>query len=408
MDNGLFVVVVPKRETPLVSFNLAYKTGSKNETPGKEGFAHLFEHLMFEGSKNLPKGEFDRACSRAGGENNAYTTYDLTSYQMNLPSNQLELGLWLESERMFNFEITRESFENQKKVVVEEILQTVENEPYGKWREVNAATAYAPECSYSWETHGKMESVKNAKIEDAEHFYRLFYKPSNACLTIVGDVDPIDDFELIEKYFNSSADDAYPAPETIFKSAYKLGGGSGVCYDSVAAPAVFLSFHFDGFLSERIFAAEMIAAIIGYGRSSRLYKSMVSGGKIASNVGAFVDSREFSSLVTFYATGMEIDSDPKEIIGELWREIERAAFDGFAVEECDKARNAAMTQLSNSMALSSNIADAAARLQLFMNAPEEINELFYKYKYDKIDLDAIAGEIFRRENSVCVKVLPNI
>lgn len=368
LDNGLKVVLIKKDDAPLIGINLTYKVGSKDENPKHTGFAHLFEHLMFEGTFNIPKGEFDKICSKAGGTNNAYTSYDQTSYTMYLPSNQLELGLWLESDRMFNSFITTEALNNQKNVVVEEIKQTVENEPYGKWREVLAASAFSPECSYSWEVHGSKEHVAQSTIEDTMNFFKLFYRPDNACLVISGKIDFTEATALIKKYFEKSK----PGPEikrNIFIPEYLKKGIIAESIDNVPLSAVFVSCHYDGFLSKEYFTGDIIANILGDGKSSRLYNSLVLNKKTASSIGAFNDKREFSSLLTIYAVAatpdincQTLEEDLKEILAELIN-------NGIKVNEHTKAVNQLRTQITNDLQSNYGIADQAAGQAIFFDDP---------------------------------------
>jgi len=321
LDNGLDLVIIPLDRIPVVCVNIAYKVGSKDESIDNTGFAHLFEHLMFEGSKNVQKGEFDNLCSVAGGTNNAYTTYDLTSYTMSLPSHQLELGLWLESDRLFNFEVTEEALLNQKKVVVEEIRQTVENQPYGRWRELLAELAFKPECSYSWEVHGKIEHVESAQLENTQSFFDRFYNPSNACLVLCGDVNETTALPLVEKYFNRSRKINQPVRNE-FAESFRLKGKSGTFEDSIPLSGVFISFHFDGFNSDDTFTADLLANISGDGKSSRLYRSLVYDKQIASQAGAFADKRENSSVLTFYAIANKANTSCDQLYEALIAELD--------------------------------------------------------------------------------------
>lgn len=165
LQNGLDLAVVPLKGIPIVSINLTYFVGSYNESRGTRGFAHLFEHLMFEGTKSLPKGEFDKICTLAGGSNNAYTTFNKTTYLMVLPANQLELGLWLDSDRMFNSQVTQIALDNQKKVVTEEIAQNVDNRTYGTFRKYLAELAYNEQSPYSWDVYGDKQDIAESTLE---------------------------------------------------------------------------------------------------------------------------------------------------------------------------------------------------------------------------------------------------
>ena len=225
LDNGLRAVVIPRPNAPVASVAVTYAVGSYAESPTNTGFAHLFEHLMFEGSENVAHGLFDKYCSEAGGENNAYTTFDKTSYYMSLPAHQLELGLWLEADRMAAFGINEEALEIQKNVVLEEINQNVENSPYGSYSRQLSRLAFAPEAGYSWEVYGNPEHIAGSTLADVRNFYRAFYRPDNACLVVCGAVEENAALALAERYFGAipRGETPLPAPKE-FLPAYRLGG----------------------------------------------------------------------------------------------------------------------------------------------------------------------------------------
>jgi zinc protease len=403
--NGLDTVIIPVRSAPVVSLNLTYKVGSKSEKVGSSGFAHLFEHLMFEGTRNIPKGGFDRYCSAAGGTNNAYTTYDQTSYTMTLPSNQFELGLWLESDRLFNFAITPEAFENQRNVVIEEIRQTVENQPYGRWREVLARTAFLPDCSYSWEVHGKIEDLMNSSIDDAVEFYSSHYMPSNACLVVCGDVVPEEASALIDKYFSVMGIGQKSVSTNNFNPEHIITGGEDGYTDAVPHRGIFISFHTGGFRSTDIFKADLLANIAGDGRSSRLYRALIYDKQIASSAAAFADRREDSSLLTFYAIASDESTSLSRLKEVLTDELMEIVNSPITEEELFKACNQITTGLAYEMQFTNGLADMAAHHTAFYDSPELILDLMDKYR--EIDVQSIndfAKKIIVPEQAIIVNV----
>ncbi|MBI3259314.1 MAG: insulinase family protein [Ignavibacteriae bacterium] len=201
LPNGLHIVIAPNYKAPVVCVTVGYKVGSKDELPTKNGFAHLFEHLMFDGSTNVARGDYFRLAASAGGSPNAYTAYDQTIYHITVPAHQIELALWIESDRMMQFGVQQLGLETQQRVVTEEISQVVENQPYGSWRTKQAELAFSPDCSYSWEVHGSKEYVAAATMSDVQEFFDGYYRPDNAILTIAGDISAEDGFALAEKYF---------------------------------------------------------------------------------------------------------------------------------------------------------------------------------------------------------------
>ena len=404
--NGLEVVILYNPKAPIVSMNLSYKVGSKDERIGRRGFAHLFEHLMFEGSKHVPKGEFDKICSSAGGTNNAYTTYDYTAYTMTLPSHQLELGLWLESDRMFYSEISQTALETQQKVVTEEILQTVENQPYGRWREYLAAGAYQPECSYSWEVHGSKEDVANSTLEDVNDFFHTFYNPENACLVLAGDCEPNKTIPIVEKYFGLNI----PQKEiqrNVFDEKYKLYGKNINTFDNVPLPAVFISFHLGDYRSEDLYTAEVLSFMAGIGKSSEFYKKMVYELQIASQVGAFVDKRENCSLLTFYAVANKSHITTNELAEAIYNELDKLKEGNIELSLLEKCRNQLTSQMANEIQYSHGLADMVGNFTLFWDNPELIFDVLGKYS--DVDADSVsnfASKYLKKDESIRVDVLP--
>jgi zinc protease len=406
LNNGLEVVILHNPKAPIVSMNLSYKVGSKDETIGRRGFAHLFEHLMFEGSKHIPKGEFDKICSSAGGTNNAYTTYDYTAYTMTLPAHQLELGLWLESDRMYYSEISQTALETQQKVVTEEILQTIENQPYGRWREHLAEQAYKPECSYSWEVHGSKEDVAGSTLDDVKDFFRTFYNPDNACLVLAGDCEPELTLPLVDKYFGIDKK-LSPIKRNPFSESYKLHHKNITTFDNVPLPAVFISYHLGDFKSEDLYTADILSYMVGNGKSSELYKKMVYETQIASQVGAFVDKREHCSLLTFYAVANKPLTSTDELAESIVSELSKIKEGKFDPKLLDKTRNQLTSQMANEIQYSHGLADMVGNFTLFWDNPQMIYDVIGKYS--AIDSDNIAGfarNYLVKEDAIRVDVLP--
>ncbi len=406
LDNGLNVVLVPNRKNPTISVNVSYKVGSKDEDKNKTGMAHLFEHLMFEGTRNVPKDGFDKLCSLAGGNNNAYTSFDITSYYSSLPSNQLELGLWLESDRLANFEITEKSLENQKKVVAEEIKQTTDDLPYGMWRELISSESFAPECSYSWEVQGKKEHVAGVTLEDAVKFRDKFYQPNNACLTISGDIKTDETFKLIEKYFGGIESTATEISRNKFSNDYRQKNKRAKFSKNVPLPAVFIAFHSPGFTDKSVFPVDLLTNILGIGKSSRLYKALIEDKQIASECGAFLEKSEHSSLLTCYAFANELDVSVDALSEEITKVILELNDNGIEEKEIQKARNVMKTQLAKELSSFTNISDAVSQQTLFWDDPERIFKLLGFYsKYSREDVSNTANEILKPEEAVRIEAV---
>jgi zinc protease len=406
LNNGLEIVILHNPKAPIVSMNLSYKVGSKDERPGRRGFAHLFEHLMFEGSKHVPKGEFDKICSSAGGTNNAYTTYDYTAYTMTMPSHQLELALWLESDRMFFSEISQTALETQQKVVTEEILQTIENQPYGRWREYLASSAYLPDCSYSWEVHGSKEDVANSNLDDVKDFFATFYNPENACLVLAGDCEPAITLPLIEKYFNLGNNPKH-TQRNIFDENFKQYGKNLTTFDNVPLPATFISFHLGDFKSEDIYTADVISYMSGIGKSSELFKKMVYDMQIASQIGAFVDKREHCSLVTFYAVATKPMTSTDELAEAIYVELEKFKKGILDETMLAKTRNQLTSQMANEIQYSNGLADMVGNFTLFWDNPNLIFDVLNRFsKVNKQNVIDFSNHYLNRNEAVRIDVLP--
>ena len=404
IDNGLEVYVIPKTNVPLVTVNLAYRVGSYDEYPDKSGMAHLFEHLMFEGTKAHPKGEFDLLCSVSGGTNNAYTIYDFTSYYMTLPANKLDLALYLESDRMKEFALSEETLANQKKVVTEEIMQTVEEQPYGKWRELLADIAYSKECGYRTEVHGLIDHVRNVTIDDCRDFFNCYYKPANAVLIVSGNVDPDEVFKKADKHFSHIKSDKRP-DDKLFLPEYRFGNTSASFSENVPLNGVFLSFHFDGLNIDEGIQADILSNIAGVGRSSRLYSSLVYDRQIASQVGCYTDKRFRSSLFTLYAIVNKPTVNIETLNENLQDEISKLK-KKITTKELAKAKAQLSTLVAYELQKTSGIADLALNSLLFNNDISKFFELPNKINSVTIEeLKDFADRIFCTENEVRINAL---
>lgn len=370
LDSGLNLYFIEKKNAPVVNINLLYKVGSKDETEGMRGFAHLFEHLMFEGTQNHPKGDFDSICAKSGGTNNAYTTYDYTMYYMTMPKAYIERGLDLEADRLFNMLTDQKVLNNQISVVTEEIKQVVENQPYGKWRELQAQTAFSDNCGYAWEVHGKIEDVQNATLEKCHAFKSRYYTPKNLTLVITGDYDKEQIFRLCEKYFNRKFSDN--TSEIRDNSGCSILTGRSVLYDRVPYDAAFISYHLPGFLDKTTYMADIAAFMAGKGKSSILYDNLLYEAQAVSETGAFCDKRENSSLLTFFALANDEKTSGEELVEMLTPEIEKLAENEVLDSRLEKARNQIKTATANTLLTGEGITESAAINAAFFDDPSRI------------------------------------
>jgi len=376
LSNGLRVIVCPDHGAPVVTVNVIYHVGSYDERANKTGLAHLFEHLMFDNTSTGMEKQYDSYCTKAGGTNNAYTTYDHTTYYINLPAHQLDLGLWLEAERMRMFAITDHALQTQRSVVIEEIKQNVENQPYAKWQFALDRTAYKLPSSYAWNVYGTTEHVASVTLEDAKDFYQRFYQPSNAVLVIAGDVDVENAFAKAEAHFGPITGSTIPTIRNEFDPAHRQFGSHTIEPDEVPVPAVFLATHLPPLNTDEMYDADLAASFLGSGHSSTLYRDLVAGSRIASHAGAFIDRRAHSSLlITYaYATQPDITADQlTEALGASLKEA-RVTRDVFT-----KVVNRQKTAIAAEFQRTSGVADSVGYHATFYGDPSEVNGLLDKY-----------------------------
>ena len=293
LPNGLTVILSEDRTTPTVAVNIWYHVGSKNEMPGRTGFAHLFEHVMFTGSGNVPYGYHDKLTEGVGGSNNGSTSNDRTNYYEAIPSNYLETALWMESDRMGFLldKLDLAKLNAQRDVVKNERRQGVDNQPYGRVNEIFAAAMYPKDHPYSWPVIGSMTDLSAASEEDVKAFFRLYYAPNNATLAVVGDFDPAQTKAWIQKYFGD-----LPKGQAVQRPTVALGKLTAskrlVYEDRVQVPRLYIQWPTVGFKSDDNYALAMMGSILSSSRTARLTKALVYDSPKASNVGGFQNSAE--------------------------------------------------------------------------------------------------------------------
>lgn len=285
LENGLRVIVHRDKSTPIVAVNIIYKVGSRDENPDRTGFAHLFEHLMFGGSVNIPK--FDEPLQKAGGENNAFTNNDFTNYYLTIPKNNIETAFWLESDRMLSLAFSGKSLDVQRQVVVEEFKQNYLNQPYGDVYLLLKALAYKVH-PYQWNTIGKdISHIEQATMEEVQAFYKKFYNPDNAILSIAGDVDSQQMLKLAEKWFGpiprgEKLERNYPQ-EPHQEEERKLEVDR-----EVPQSAVYMAWHMPKRMDSGFYRADLISDVLSNGNSSRMFQNLVKKSKMFSEISAFV------------------------------------------------------------------------------------------------------------------------
>jgi zinc protease len=334
LPNGLDVIVHEDRRVPIVAVNLWYHVGSKNERMGRTGFAHLFEHLMFEGSEHYNGGYF-LPLQQAGALLNGSTNSDRTNYWEVVPTSALELALWMESDRMGYLlpALTPQRFETQRDVVLNERRQNYENRPYGMALMALSAALFPPEHPYHWLTIGAAEDLRAMEFEDVRSFFRTYYHPANASLALAGDIDPERGFELAEAYFADIP--AGQKPSSVRADASVAREIRLVLEDQVELPRVYVAWHSPAMFAEGDAEADLVAELLANGKTSRLYRTLVYDKRIALDVSAFQHSREISSFFLLASTAAPGQS-LTEITARIDERIQELADEGPAGEEMER------------------------------------------------------------------------
>ncbi len=320
LENGLDVLIHEDHACPIVAVNLWYHVGSKNETPGRTGFAHLFEHLMFEGSEHYDHGYF-QPLQEAGALLNGSTNADRTNYWEVVPRNALELALWMESDRMGYLlpALTDAKFENQREVVLNERRQNYENRPYGFAGMALVGALYAPDHPYHWMTIGSAEDIRAAHLDDVRAFFQTYYRPRNASLALAGDVDTDQVLALAADCF-APVEAGDEPPPVVFTPPPRMTSESRLLLeDRVELPRLYIAWHSPGLFAQDDAELDLVAELLGSGKTSRLYRTLVYEERIATEIAASQNSREIGGFFQIVATAA-----PGRTLPELERAIARA------------------------------------------------------------------------------------
>jgi len=394
LGNGLRVIVHKDSSTPIVAMNILYDVGARDEDPDKTGFAHLFEHLMFGGSVNIPK--YDVPLEKAGGENNAFTNNDITNYYLTIPKQNIELAFWLESDRMLNLAFSEKSLDVQRNVVIEEFKQSYLNQPYGDVWLLLRPLVYKIH-PYQWSTIGKeISHIENATMTDVKAFYNKFYNPSNAILTIAGDVDLKEIETLSEKWFGPVNSDRKPTrnleKEPIQQERRKLKVKRNVPFDGI-----YKAYHMCDRKDENYHATDLLSDILCNGNSSRLYTRLVKEKRMFSEIHAFIsgDIDKGMLIVNGKLIKGVTMQEAEDAINE---EINSVANTILGDDELQKVKNKIESNLEFS---ETNILDKAMNLSYseLLGDANLINEEKMRYlSVTKEKIHKIATEMFRQDN----------
>ena len=405
LDNGLHVILHQDNSTPIVVTNIMYHVGSKNENPNRTGFAHFFEHLMFEGTKNIQRGQFSEYVERAGGALNAYTNMDVTNYYVLLPSNQLELGLWLESERLLHAVVDSVGIATQKDVVIEEKKQMIDNQPYGTMLTETLKRTFTRH-PYRWHMIGDENQIREAEDHEFLEFHQMFYVPDNAVLVIAGDIDIDETKRLVEAWFG----DIPGGTREIYRPDIAEPGRNAeirdTIYDNIQLPLVLQAYNIPARGKEDFYAVTMLGNLLSRGQSSRLHRSLVDEQRVALQVGAQNLALEDPGLTLILALP-NMGIDPKVLEDAINAELEKVRSDLISETEMEKLRNQIESQFINSNTTMASRAGSLATYHTLFNDAGRINTEIEKYMaVTRQDLLDVAQRYFTRENRVVLYYLP--
>jgi zinc protease len=395
LSNGLKVLVHPDRSTPMAVVNVLYDVGARDENPAQTGFAHLFEHLMFGGSVNIP--DYDDPLQNAGGENNAYTTNDLTNYYCQLPAENIETALWLESDRMLSLAFGKKSLDVQKKVVCEEFKEHYINKPYGDVWHIMRELAYK-EHPYKWMTIGKeLSHVENAELQDVKNFFFKHYTPLNAILVVAGNVVVEDVKALAEKWFGD-----IPSGEkynrNLPQEAAQQEERRMTVHRKVPMDAIYKTWHMCGRRDDDYYATDLLADILGGGASSRLYQTLVKEQQLFVNISCYHFGSFDSGLITIEGQLVK-GVDMKTAEDAIEMELDKIKKEKIEERELQKVQNKTESVMAFEDMSVMNRAGSLAYYELLGDG-ELMNSEFKKYQDITVeDLYRIANEVLIPTNN---------
>ncbi|WP_370089049.1 M16 family metallopeptidase [Ekhidna sp.] len=404
LENGLHVILHQDNSTPIVNTSVLYHVGSKNEPKGRTGFAHFFEHLMFEGSPNIPRGEFFKIIESAGGQLNANTSNDRTFYFETLPSHQLELGLYMESERMLHAKIDSTGIATQKEVVKEEKRLRVDNQPYGSILHETFSRVFEG-TAYEWTPIGSFEDIDAATDEDFKDFFETFYVPNNATLSIAGDIDIEETKKLVQKYFGEipRGTKEIPRPKVEMK---KLGDVKAEVFDNIQLPAVIQAYQMAEQGSEDYYAMQMLTTLLSGGQSSRFQKEIVDNQQLAVAAGSFPFAMEDAGVFISFGI-MNMGKTPEDLQAAMDAEIERVKNEPIGDKEFQKLRNQIENSFVSSNSTVRGIAESLADYHVYFGDANLINNEIDRYMaVTKEDLQRVAKKYLDPNNRVQLVYLP--
>lgn len=404
MDNGLHVILHQDHASPNVMVAIMYHVGAKNEATDKTGFAHFFEHLMFEGSENIARGEYMNIIQANGGTLNANTSQDRTYYFQMMPSNQLELALWMESERLLHAKIDTIGVNTQKGVVIEERKQSYDARPYGTWMEKIGQMAFK-EHPYRWQTIGDPEHIRNATFDDINNFYKTYYVPNNAVLVLTGDFEETQAKEWIQKYFGDIPRGTREMYRPTIVEPLDKKEVKEVVYDKVQIPAVFMGYHSPAMGTKDAYALEILCTILQGGKSSR-FKTNIADKGLALETVIFPHIQEHPGLT--YAIGFaNAGGNAEDLDKVMTDEIEKVINELVTEEEFQMAMAAKEYSVANGLTSITNKAQLFADNYTYFKDASRINKILDNYSnITREDLRNVAKKYLHKDNRAVVYYLP--
>lgn len=405
LPNGLHVILHPDNGAPLVTTSVLYHVGAKDEEPERTGFAHFFEHLLFEGTKNIERGEWFSIVSSNGGKNNAYTNDDFTYYYEVFPSNNLQLGLWLESERMLHPVINQIGVDTQNEVVKEEKRLRVDNSPYGKFLE-NVKKNLFVNHPYKHTTIGEMEHLDAASLDEFLAFNKKYYVPNNAVLVVAGDIDIAKTKKMIADYFSTIPRGA-DVPRVNIKEEPIKAPIKALAYDAnIQIPAVVTGYRMPSVKTRDAKVLDMISTYLSDGKSSKLYKKMVDEEKMALQVGAFNISQEDYGMYLIFGLPLG-DNSLESLVKAMDEEVVKIQTNLISEKDFQKLQNKFETDFVNSNASVEGIANSLAEYYTFFGDTNLINTEIDIYRsISREEIQAVAKKYLNKNQRLVLDYLP--
>lgn len=405
LKNGLRVILAEDHSAPTFSICVTYNVGSRDERLGRTGFAHLFEHILFQGSENVGKGEHLILVQNNGGRANGTTNPERTNYYETLPANQLELGIFLEADRMRAPNITQANFDNQRLTVQEERRQSYDNRAYGKTYEAMIETAYDG-FAYKHSTIGSMEDLNAATLSDAAEFFRTYYAPNNAVLSLVGDFKTEAALKLIKRYFENIPAQAPPPAPDVAEPEQKAERRKTIEDNFAPTARVDMAYKIPPGNSADWYALSVVGQVLSHGTSSRLHQKLVKEKEIAQSVSAGPDERRGPSLFWF-SLGARPGSDLAVLERLVYDEIERLQHELIADWELDKVRMQLRREQAQQLYSTRRRANSLGHYTVYYDNPNLINTVWQKYQnVEKGDLQRVAKKYFNEGNRTVIITMP--